>query len=52
LDYELKIASGFVGFKSGEGIVNEFKGRGKILIQTRNMRALALAINPFLPSKS
>ncbi|MDH6363727.1 uncharacterized protein (TIGR00266 family) [Enterococcus sp. PF1-24] len=41
LDYNIKVASGTFGFKTGEGLVNEFHGKGKILIQTRNLQALA-----------
>jgi len=35
LDYEIKIASGTFGFSTGEGLVNEFRGKGTVLIQTR-----------------
>lgn len=52
LDYNLKIASGTFGFTSGEGIVNEFTGKGKVLIQTRNVHSLADAIYPHLPKPS
>ena len=52
LDYEIKVASGTFGFTTGEGLVNEFKGVGTILIQTRNLKSLADTINPFLPKKS
>ncbi|MDR0273272.1 MAG: TIGR00266 family protein [Clostridiales bacterium] len=52
LNYEIKVASGTFGFTSGEGLVNEFNGRGKILIQTRNMESLAKMLKPFLPSGS
>ncbi|MDD2370660.1 MAG: TIGR00266 family protein [Firmicutes bacterium] len=41
LDYEIKVASGIFGFSTGEGLVNEFKGKGKILIQTRNIASFA-----------
>lgn len=41
LDYDLKVASGDFGFSTGEGIVNEFTGIGKILIQTRNISGLS-----------
>lgn len=49
LDYNIRVASGTIGFKSGEGLVNEFHGNGKILIQTRNIRSLANDLIPFLP---
>ena len=50
LDYKLRIASGTIGFTTGEGIVNEFHGSGKILIQTRNIRDLAQSLNQYLIS--
>ena len=52
LDYNIRIASGTIGFTSGEGLVNEFHGNGKILIQTRNLHSLANALQPFLPTSS
>ena len=52
LDYNIRVASGVIGFKSGEGLVNEFHGNGKILIQTRNIRSLALDLWPYMPSSS
>lgn len=45
LDYEIKIASGIVGFTTGEGLVNEFIGTGKVLIQTRNIASFATLLN-------
>jgi len=48
-----KAASGFFrSFVSGEGIVAEFCGPGEILIQTRNLAALAGLLKPFFPSQS
>ena len=52
LDYNIRVASGVIGFTSGEGLVNEFHGNGKILIQTRNVHSLAKAVQPYLPSQS
>ena len=49
LDYEIKVASGTFGFTTGEGLVNEFKGTGAVLIQTRNMKSFVDRILPFLP---
>jgi uncharacterized protein (TIGR00266 family) len=49
LDYDIKVASGAFGFKTGEGLVNEFRGAGTVLIQTRNVKALADSLNPYLP---
>jgi uncharacterized protein (AIM24 family) len=36
---------------SGEGVVAEFTGPGEILIQTRNLAALAGLLKPFFPSQ-
>ncbi|MGX7244383.1 TIGR00266 family protein [Enterococcus quebecensis] len=52
LDYNIKIASGMFGFTTGEGVVNEFHGRGTIMIQTRNLEGLAGLISPFVSSGS
>lgn len=51
LDYNIRVASGVFGFTTGEGLVNEFHGSGRVLIQTRNMHNLADSIIPFLPTK-
>jgi uncharacterized protein (AIM24 family) len=48
-----KAASGFFrSMVSGEGIVAEFSGPGELLIQTRNLAALAGLLKPFFPSQS
>ena len=48
-----KAASGFFrSMISGEGIVAEFTGPGELLIQTRNLAALAGLLKPFFPSQS
>jgi uncharacterized protein (TIGR00266 family) len=48
-----KAASGFFrSMVSGEGIVAEFTGPGELLIQTRNLAALAGLLKPFFPSQS
>ena len=52
LDYEIKVASGTFGFTTGEGLVNEFHGAGTVLIQTRNVEALAGILRPFFPSNN
>lgn len=49
LNYDIKVASGVFGFKSGEGLVNEFHGTGTVLIQTRNIQSLAEVLIPFIP---
>ncbi len=47
-----KAASGFFrSMMSGEGIVAEFTGPGELLIQTRNLAALAGLLRPFFPSQ-
>jgi uncharacterized protein (TIGR00266 family) len=47
-----KAASGFFrSMMSGEGIVAEFIGPGELLIQTRNLAALAGLLKPFFPSQ-
>lgn len=52
LSYDIHVASGTFGFTTGEGLVNEFRGDGTVLIQTRNIHSLADAIRPFLPSST
>ena len=44
--------SGGAGPSFGEGIVAEFVGPGELLIQTRNLAALAGLLKPFFPSQS
>lgn len=51
LDYQLRIASGTIGFVTGEGIVNEFHGSGLVIIQTRNFRNFSSAIMQYSDSK-
>ena len=54
MQYSLrKAASGFFrSMMSGEGIVAEFSGPGELLIQTRNLAALAGLLKPFFPAQS
>jgi uncharacterized protein (TIGR00266 family) len=51
LDFKIKSAGGgLMGFMaSGEGLVCEFTGQGRILIQSRNTSALVDWITPMLP---
>ncbi len=49
LSYNIKVASGMFGFKTGEGLVNEFVGTGTVIIQTRNIQSLAQMLIPFMP---
>jgi uncharacterized protein (TIGR00266 family) len=47
-----KAAAGFFrSMVSGEGVVAEFTGPGELLIQTRNLAALAGLLKPFFPSQ-
>ena len=50
LDYRIEVASGMFGFTTGEGLVNTFTGSGRVYIQTRNLRNLAQAMHPYLPT--
>ncbi|MBZ2201817.1 MAG: TIGR00266 family protein [Lentilactobacillus hilgardii] len=52
LDYNIEVGSGTFGFKTGEGLVNHFKGTGTVLIQTRSIEGLANLLMPFLPDRS
>lgn len=54
MQYELRKAAASGWFRtlvSGEGIVAEFMGPGEILIQTRNLAALAGILKPFFPTQ-
>ena len=47
-----KAAAGFFrSMLSGEGVVAEFTGPGELLIQTRNLAALAGLLKPFFPTQ-
>jgi uncharacterized protein (TIGR00266 family) len=52
LDYHIEVASGTFGFMSGEGLVNRFVGRGKVIIQSRNIQTFASLIDPFITKSS
>ena len=52
LSYDIAVASGTFGFKTGEGLVNRFNGSGRVWIQTRNIHSLADAIRVFIPTQS
>jgi uncharacterized protein (TIGR00266 family) len=50
LTYSLRKAGGWKSaMLSGEGLVLEFKGRGKVWMQTRNLSAFVGWISPFFP---
>lgn len=52
LGYKLRMAGGgmMTAFKSGEGLVFEFSGTGRLLLQSRNLSSLVSWISPHLPS--
>jgi uncharacterized protein (TIGR00266 family) len=53
LQFNIRKFGGFRGlFFSGEGLVCDFSGQGKIYLQTRNAGALASFLHPFRPVKS
>lgn len=52
LSYDIRVASGIFGFKTGEGLVNEFHGSGTVLIQTRNVQSLAGMLAPHISTGS
>jgi uncharacterized protein (TIGR00266 family) len=53
LQYNVRKFGGFRGlFFSGEGLVCDFTGQGKIYLQTRNAGALASFLQPFRPVKT
>lgn len=51
LDYKIEVASGFFGFKTGEGLLNTFTGVGKVVIQTRQIEGFAEMMIPFMPQQ-
>ncbi|MEM6532784.1 MAG: TIGR00266 family protein [Myxococcota bacterium] len=53
LTYNIRKFGGFKGlFFSGEGLICEFSGTGKLYLQTRNAGALAAFLHPFRPVKN
>ncbi|KIG12543.1 DUF124 domain-containing protein [Enhygromyxa salina] len=53
LQYNVRKFGGMRGlFFSGEGLVCDFSGQGKIYLQTRNAGALAAFLHPFRPVQS
>lgn len=53
VDYRIKTASKglFSSLTSGEGLVAEFKGPGRLWIQSRNLRGFAALLDKLLPSR-
>jgi uncharacterized protein (TIGR00266 family) len=53
VDYSVRSFSGFKGlFFSGEGLVCDFRGSGRLYLQTRNAASLASFLHPFRPVRS
>jgi uncharacterized protein (TIGR00266 family) len=53
LEYTLSLEGGFKNsIGTGEGVVNTFRGTGKVFIQTLNLQTFADRISPFLPDQS
>ncbi len=51
LDFKVKSVGGIKSFLfSGEGLVCEFRGRGTIYVQSRNLKALVSWLSPLLPT--
>ncbi len=48
LTYKMERASGMFGFKTGEGLVCRFSGKGKVVIQTRNILGFAGILAPHI----
>ncbi|MGL5638017.1 MAG: TIGR00266 family protein [Cetobacterium sp.] len=49
LDYKMEIGSGLFGFRSGEGLLNTFRGKGKVIIQTRNIQSFVDILVDYIP---
>jgi len=53
LSYSVRAFGGFKGlFFSGEGLVCDFVGQGKVWVQTRNASGLAAFLHPFRPVRA
>ena len=53
LQYQVRKLGGLKSlFASGEGLVCEFRGEGRLWISTRNPQSLASFLDPFRPTKS
>jgi uncharacterized protein (TIGR00266 family) len=53
VDYSVRSFAGFKGlFFSGEGLVCDFRGNGRLYLQTRNAASLASFLHPFRPVRS
>jgi uncharacterized protein (TIGR00266 family) len=53
LDYDIQLQSGLFGsVGTGEGVINVFRGTGKLLIQTLNLETFAAQLTRFIPTTS
>lgn len=52
LSFDMKIASGIFGFKTGEGLAINFSGTGKVYIQTRQLPSFASSLQPYITTSS
>lgn len=54
LDYEIKKSGRGIlnSVKTGEGLVCEFRGTGKLYMQSRNLSSFAESLNPFMASQN
>lgn len=52
LTYKIAPGSGVIGFKSGQGFVNEFSGVGRVYIQTRNVSKIVKIFSGDVPNSS
>ncbi|MDF9866637.1 uncharacterized protein (TIGR00266 family) [Bacilli bacterium PM5-3] len=48
LTYKMEVASGTFGFTTGEGLVCRFSGKGKVILQTRNIENFAGILSSFM----
>ncbi|MDR1781502.1 MAG: TIGR00266 family protein [Bacilli bacterium] len=48
LQYGIEAASGKIGFTSGEGFVNHFKGNGKVIVQSRSLKGFAQLLQKYI----
>ncbi|MDR2381865.1 MAG: TIGR00266 family protein [Bifidobacteriaceae bacterium] len=52
LDYKIQLESGFFGsIGTGEGVVNVFRGSGRVLVQSLNLESFAASLIPFIPTQ-
>lgn len=49
--HEMIMASGTLGFKTGEGLAIRLSGNGKVLIQTRQPQSFVQRILPYIPKQ-